>query len=67
MPDPTASRDTEASPPTTCPNCGARLNEHSGRDSLGRPFCCVYCSFNPEGCRCLYGEPGVPNGPEQEA
>jgi hypothetical protein len=41
-----------------CYNCGATV-EKCGRDAEGRPICCIYCAFNPLGCRCKYGEFGV--------
>lgn len=39
-----------------CRNCGAPA---TGNDPLG-PICCAHCAFNPLGCRCRFGETGVP-------
>jgi hypothetical protein len=42
---------------TECANCGAP--DAIATDSEGRPICCAHCLFNPLGCRCRFGEPGV--------
>lgn len=39
-----------------CRNCGAPA---TGSDPLG-PICCGHCACNPLGCRCKFGELGVP-------
>lgn len=39
----------------TC-QCGAPA---TGMGADGRAYCCPACLFNPLGCRCKYGEPGV--------
>lgn len=33
--------------------CGANATGHIE----GRPVCCATCVFNPDGCRCAYGDP----------
>lgn len=44
-----------------CENCGAVIPSGlGGFDSKGRFICCPACMFNPLGCRCKYGEHGIP-------
>lgn len=42
---------------TDCANCGAP--NATGLAADGRVICCPACVFNPLGCRCRFGEPGV--------
>lgn len=50
---------TESKEKEACYNCGAKV-EKCGRDMEGRPVCCPHCIFNPNGCRCKYGEFNTP-------
>lgn len=43
-----------------CYNCEATITGVGGQDSKGRWVCCPHCVFNPLGCRCRFGEHGVP-------
>ncbi len=44
-----------------CSNCKAEIPEDNGGAGLhGEFICCAHCLFNPLGCRCQYGELGVP-------
>jgi len=42
---------------STCDNCGAPASGERAAD--GRIYCCPACLFNPLGCRCKFGEPGI--------
>lgn len=44
-----------------CSNCKAEVPDgKGGRGSRGEFICCEHCYFNPLGCRCKYGEFGIP-------
>ena len=50
-----------AEPFRQCENCGAVVPESRGGQMNNLGFvCCAYCVFNHLGCRCKYGEFGVP-------
>lgn len=53
-----------------CENCGAPIDaiRLGIRDTDGRTICCHHCILNPDGCRCRFGESGVPqDGPLSQA
>jgi len=43
-----------------CPQCGALVKKLSKEEPTGHEFCCIHCAWNPDGCRCRYGELGLP-------
>ena len=47
-----------------CHNCGAPAH---GELSDGRRICCAHCVLSPLGCRCKWGETGVPERAEEQA
>lgn len=52
--------DTPKDSRVRCDNCGAMVPaSRMGTDPRERRVCCIHCVFNPEGCRCRFGEYGV--------
>lgn len=45
-----------------CPRCDA-IVKRIYTDTGGIEACCVHCAWNPDGCRCRFGEFGVADEP----